>query len=47
MRTGEKRICELIGLRVLGLKRVRIGKLKLGDLPEGEWSFSKSWESLD
>ena len=42
-----RRMCELVGLRVLGLKRVRIGKLRLGDLPEGKWRFLKSWESLD
>ena len=34
-----RRMCELVGLQVIGLKRVRIGKLKLGDLPEGKWRF--------
>lgn len=32
-----RRMCELVGLTVTGLKRVRIGKLKLGSLPEGFW----------
>ncbi|MCB0370133.1 MAG: pseudouridine synthase, partial [Bdellovibrionales bacterium] len=32
-----RRMCELVGLEVTGLKRVRIGKLKLGSLPEGFW----------
>lgn len=32
-----RRMCELVGLTVLGLKRVRIGPLKLGSLPEGKW----------
>ncbi len=32
-----RRMCELVGLRVTGLKRVRIGRIKLGDLPEGKW----------
>jgi 23S rRNA pseudouridine2604 synthase len=34
-----RRMCEAIGLKVKGLKRVRIGKIKLGDLPEGKWRF--------
>lgn len=34
-----RRMCELVGLRVTGLKRVRVGKLKLGKLPEGRWRF--------
>lgn len=43
LREGKKRqvrrMCEAVGLRVTGLKRVRIGKLRLGDLPEGKWRF--------
>lgn len=42
-----RRMCELVGLRVTGLKRVRIGKLKLGHLPEGQWRFLEDDESLD
>lgn len=32
-----RRMCEMVGLRVIGLKRVRIGRIMLGDLPVGEW----------
>ncbi len=32
-----RRMCELVGLEVVDLIRVRIGPLKLGDLPEGKW----------
>lgn len=32
-----RRMCELVGLRVMDLQRVRIGPLRLGDLPEGRW----------
>lgn len=32
-----RRMCDLIGLEVLDLLRVRVGPLKLGDLPEGRW----------
>jgi 23S rRNA pseudouridine2604 synthase len=32
-----RRMCELVGLQVLGLKRVRIGLVRLGELPPGKW----------
>ncbi len=32
-----RRMCELVGLRVMDLMRVRIGPLPLDDLPEGRW----------
>lgn len=32
-----RRMCEQVGLHVVDLKRIRIGPLKLGDLPEGRW----------
>ncbi len=41
LREGKKRqirrMCELVGLTVLGLKRVRVGRVVLGDLPIGQW----------
>ncbi len=41
LREGKKRqirrMCELVGLTVLGLKRVRVGRVALGDLPIGKW----------
>ena len=43
LREGKKRqirrMCEAVGLKVLGLKRVRIGRVKLGDLPPGQWRY--------
>lgn len=42
-----RRMCELVGLKVTGLKRVRVGKLTLGKLPEGMWRFLEDDESLD
>lgn len=51
LREGKKRqirrMCEAVGLRVTGLKRVRIGNLRLGKLPEGQWRFLEDDESLD
>ena len=34
-----RRMCELVGLTVTGLKRVRIGRVLLGDLPVGQWRY--------
>ncbi len=34
-----RRMCELVGLTIAGLKRVRVGNIKLGHLPEGQWRF--------
>lgn len=51
LREGRKRqirrMCDLVGLKVVGLKRVRVGNIKLGDLPEGKWRFLKSDENVD
>jgi 23S rRNA pseudouridine2604 synthase len=32
-----RRMCDLVGLKVVDLQRVRIGPLRLGELPEGRW----------
>jgi 23S rRNA pseudouridine2604 synthase len=32
-----RRMCEQVGLHVADLQRIRIGPLRLGDLPEGRW----------
>lgn len=34
-----RRMCELVGLKVTALKRVRMGRVRLGDLPVGKWRF--------
>ena len=43
LREGKKRqirrMCDMVGLQVLGLKRVRIGQVMLGDLPQGKWRY--------
>ncbi len=41
-----RRMCEQIGLKVTGLKRVRIGKIKLGDLPTGQWRYLREDEKF-
>jgi 23S rRNA pseudouridine2604 synthase len=39
-----RRMCEAVGLQVLGLKRVRIGQVMLGDLPPGQWRYLRADE---
>jgi 23S rRNA pseudouridine2604 synthase len=43
LREGKKRqirrMCELVGLHVVGLKRVRMGRVALGALPQGQWRY--------
>lgn len=34
-----RRMCELVGLRVTCLKRIRMGQVKLGALPPGKWRY--------
>lgn len=50
LKEGKKRqirkMCEQVDLEVKGLKRVRVGKLKLGDLPEGRWRFLDDGEEI-
>jgi 23S rRNA pseudouridine2604 synthase len=41
-----RRMCELVGLRVTGLKRVRIGAVRLGDLPLGQWRYLRENEAF-
>ena len=50
LREGRKRqirrMCEAVGLQVLGLKRVRIGAVALGDLPPGQWRYLRADEAF-
>ncbi|MFC3625366.1 pseudouridine synthase [Vogesella amnigena] len=50
LREGKKRqirrMCELVGLRVVGLKRIRIGNIMLGDLPTGQWRYLSADEGF-
>jgi 23S rRNA pseudouridine2604 synthase len=41
-----RRMCEQVGLRVTGLKRVRIGGVRLGGLPVGKWRYLGDDESF-
>ncbi|WP_439329868.1 pseudouridine synthase [Comamonas guangdongensis] len=41
-----RRMCELVGLKVVGLKRIRIGGVTLGNLPVGQWRYLAAHESF-
>lgn len=50
LREGKKRqirrMCEQVGLEVVGLKRIRMGSIVLGDLPVGQWRFLGPFEKF-
>ena len=41
-----RRMCELVGLAVTGLKRIRVGNVLLGRLPPGQWRYLGADESF-
>jgi len=50
LREGRKRqirrMCEMVGLVVIGLKRVRSGNVMLGALPQGQWRYLRPDETF-
>jgi 23S rRNA pseudouridine2604 synthase len=50
LREGKKRqirrMCELVGLQVVGLKRIRMGRVTLGTLPPGQWRYLGKFEKF-
>lgn len=41
-----RRMCDLVGLKVLALKRVRVGGVTLGKLPVGKWRYLSDFEKF-
>jgi 23S rRNA pseudouridine2604 synthase len=41
-----RRMCEQVGLKVVGLKRVRIGGVMLNQLPVGQWRYLQPHEKF-
>jgi len=41
-----RRMCELVDLKVTSLRRIRIGKIKLGKLAKGKWRLMGDHESF-
>ncbi|WP_374639532.1 pseudouridine synthase [Hydrogenophaga sp.] len=41
-----RRMCEQVGLHVVGLKRIRMGRIVLGNLPVGQWRYLRADEGF-
>lgn len=41
-----RRMCEQVGLHVVGLKRIRMGRVVLGNLPVGQWRYLRPDEQF-
>ncbi|MEY2782338.1 MAG: Ribosomal large subunit pseudouridine synthase, partial [Pseudomonadota bacterium] len=41
-----RRMCEQVGLKVVGLKRIRMGGVQLGQMPAGQWRYLGPNESF-
>ena len=41
-----RRMCEQVGLKVVGLKRIRMGRVVLGSLPAGQWRYLGATEQF-
>ncbi len=39
-------MCEMVELEVVGLKRIRMGRIALGTLPQGQWRYLVPDESF-
>ncbi|CAM8636981.1 RsuA 16S rRNA uridine-516 pseudouridylate synthase and related pseudouridylate synthases [Comamonadaceae bacterium] len=39
-------LCEKAGLQILGMKRIRLGRVALSDLPVGQWRYLAGWEKF-
>ncbi len=37
-------MCEAVGLQVRAIKRIRIGRVPLAKVPEGQWRYLQGWE---
>ena len=37
-------MCEAVGLQVQAIKRIRIGRVPLAKVPEGQWRYLQPWE---
>ena len=39
-------LCEKAGLQILAMKRIRLGRVTLADLPVGQWRYLAGWEKF-
>ena len=41
-----KQMCEHVGLQVIGMKRIRVGRVMLSHLPQGQWRYVTALEKF-
>ena len=39
-------MCEAVGLQMLAIKRIRLGRVPLAKVPEGQWRYLQPWEKF-
>lgn len=39
-----EKLCKQVGLKVLSMKRIRIGRISMASLPAGEWRYLQNYE---
>ncbi|GKS75141.1 rRNA pseudouridine synthase [Acidovorax sp. SUPP950] len=39
-------MCEAVGLSVVAIKRIRLGRVPLAKVPEGQWRYLQPWEKF-
>ncbi|MCB1979633.1 MAG: rRNA pseudouridine synthase [Burkholderiaceae bacterium] len=39
-------MCEAVGLRVMAIRRIRIGRVPLAKVPMGQWRYLQPWEKF-
>jgi 16S rRNA U516 pseudouridylate synthase RsuA-like enzyme len=39
-------MCRMVGLRVVGVKRIRIGRVPMASLPIGQWRYMQGYEKF-
>ena len=39
-------MCDAVGLTVVALKRIRLGRVPLAKVPEGQWRYLQPWEKF-
>ena len=42
-RAHVAQLCEKAGLQILAMKRIRLGRVTLADLPVGQWRYLAGW----
>jgi 23S rRNA pseudouridine2604 synthase len=41
-----EKLCKEVGLKVVGMKRIRVGRISMSSLPAGEWRYLQDYEKF-